>query len=67
MDDDWVQRLKKLDIVIATGEYDTLVKDNREFLGLLQSKGIAAHGEFWPGVFGHDWPYWREHLPRFVP
>ena len=21
---------------------------------------------FWPGVFGHDWPWWRENLRRFV-
>jgi esterase/lipase superfamily enzyme len=67
MDDYWVSRLKEVEIVIATGEHDTLVENNRGFLGILAAKGIAAHGEIWPGVFGHDWPYWREHLPRFVP
>ncbi len=67
LDDGWVQRLRGTEFVIATGETDSLVDKNREFLGLLAKKGIPAHGEIWPGVFGHDWPYWREHLPRFVP
>lgn len=60
-------RLRNVQFVIATGEHDTLVNVNREFISILQGKGLNVHGEIWPGVFGHDWPYWREHLPRFLP
>lgn len=67
MDENNVNKLKQMEFVIATGEQDTLVQYNREFIGILSAKGIPVHGEIWPGVFGHDWPYWREHLPRFVP
>jgi esterase/lipase superfamily enzyme len=33
---------------------------------MLWAKGIPNHLEIWPGQFGHDWPWWREHLRRFV-
>lgn len=66
MDGEWVGKLSRIEWVIATGEHDTLVQKNREFSQLLWSKGIPNHSEFWPGVFGHDWPWWRENLRRFV-
>ena len=39
---------------------------SREFSEMLWSKGVPNHLEIWPGVFGHDWPWWRENLRRFV-
>jgi esterase/lipase superfamily enzyme len=53
--------------VIATGETDSLVNETRGFTHVLRSKGIPVHCEVWPGVFGHDWPFWKEHLRRFLP
>lgn len=67
MDDDWVGRLSQVGWVIATGEQDTLVDQTKNFSHVLRQKGIPVHEEVWPGVFGHDWPFWKEHLPRFVP
>lgn len=66
MDADFAGRLSRVNWIIATGEYDSLVQENRDFSGLLWSKGIPNHLEIWQGVFGHDWPWWREHLRRFV-
>ncbi len=66
-DDEWVGKLADLGIVLATGEHDTIVANTREFAALLESKGIKVHHEIWPGVFGHDWPFWIDHLRRFVP
>ena len=66
MDAEWVGKLSRVNWIIATGEHDTLVQQNRDFSALLWSKGIPNHLEIWPGVFGHDWPWWREHLRRFV-
>lgn len=66
MDGNLAARLARTSWVIATGEHDSLVQKNREFSSLLWSKGIPNHSEFWGGVFGHDWPWWREHLRRFV-
>lgn len=67
MDDRWIHRLSQVGWIIATGEHDSLVQANRDFAALLESKGIPHHAEFWQGVFGHDWPWWKENLRRFVP
>lgn len=67
MGPDWVARLSTVEWIIATGENDSLVEDNRGFISLLRHKNIPVHGEIWPGVFGHDWPFWKEHLRRFLP
>ena len=66
MNGEFVAKLSRVGWVIATGEYDTLVQQNRDFSNLLWAKGIPNHSEFWGGAFGHDWPWWREHLRRFV-
>ena len=66
-DEETARRLSNVGWVIATGEEDSLVSNNKHFAWLLSSKGIPVHAEFWEGQFGHDWPWWREHLRRFVP
>jgi esterase/lipase superfamily enzyme len=63
---DWCRRLDAVRWVICTGEYDHLVEENRYFARLLSAKGIGNHSEFWWGVFGHDWPWWKSNLRRFV-
>jgi esterase/lipase superfamily enzyme len=67
LDAEWCRRLSAVRFVVATGEHDSLVEANRSFIELLSRKGIPVHGEIWPGVFGHDWPFWKEHLRRFLP
>jgi esterase/lipase superfamily enzyme len=67
MDDGMSGRFTGTSFVVATGEHDSLVNENRDFASLLARKGIPVHCEIWPGVFGHDWPWWIQHLPRFLP
>ena len=67
MDAAWTERLARVQWIIATGEHDTLAPQNREFALLLGAKAIPHHAELWPGVFGHDWPWWKENLRRFLP
>jgi len=67
MDDEWSGKLGTVEWVIATGETDHLAPETRNFSDILRAKRIGVHSEIWPGVFGHDWPYWKQHLPRFVP
>ncbi len=66
MDAEWAAKLSRVEWVIATGEHDSLVDESRRLISIFSDKGVPAIGEIWPGVFGHDWPFWREHLPRFV-
>ena len=65
MSDEWVDRLRQVHWVIATGEHDSLVQPNREFSALLWNRNVPNHCEIWPGVFGHDWPWWNEAVRRF--
>ena len=66
MDAGWVDRLRHVEWIIATGEYDALAGDNRNFDRVLSDKGIAHHTEIWPGVNGHDWPFWNEAVVRLL-
>jgi esterase/lipase superfamily enzyme len=66
MNEEWVGKLRTVEWFLATGETDSLVQETRNFSDILRRKGIPVHSEIWPGVFGHDWPYWKEHLRRFV-
>jgi esterase/lipase superfamily enzyme len=66
MDAQWTERLRGVDWVIATGEFDSLVQANRDFSALLWAKGVPNHAEIWPGVFGHDWPFWNGCVERLV-
>jgi esterase/lipase superfamily enzyme len=66
MDAAWTERLAKVAWVIATGEYDSLVTENRHFAAILESKGVARQAEIWPGVFGHDWPFWNGNVSRLL-
>jgi esterase/lipase superfamily enzyme len=67
MNGDWTRRLSGVEFIVATGEFDHLAPGNREFQAMLASKAIHAVSEIWPGVFGHDWPFWKQHLQRFLP
>ncbi len=66
MDDGWKEKLRQVEWVVATGEQDSLVRENRDFADLLARQGQRVHAEFWPGVFGHDWPFWKDAVRRFL-
>jgi esterase/lipase superfamily enzyme len=66
MDPEWTARLAAIDWVIATGEYDSLADENRNFSRILREKGIPNHCEIWPGVFGHDWSFWNDAVVRLL-
>jgi esterase/lipase superfamily enzyme len=66
MDPDWTRRLGTVEWVVATGDQDSLVEETRRFGKILKQKGVPAIVEIWPDCFGHDWPFWKNHLPRFI-
>ncbi len=66
MDEGWCGRLRNVEWVVATGENDSLIAENRGLAEILSRKGIGCHAEFWPGVFGHDWPFWNEAVKRLI-
>jgi esterase/lipase superfamily enzyme len=66
MDPGWCARLSRVKWIVATGEHDSLVEETRRMAWIFRSKDIPVHEEIWANVFGHDWPFWQEHLPRLV-
>ena len=57
--------LRRLYIVMATGRDDRFIQHNRDFSGLLWSKGIGNALREWDG-WAHDWPYWEKMLHLYI-
>jgi esterase/lipase superfamily enzyme len=66
MDERALQDLRHIEWVVATGEQDSLARENREFAGILGAKSLNVHHELWPGVSGHDWPFWNRYIRNFI-
>lgn len=66
LNDPWfLDRIKKMGIILGTGEWDICLEENKKMSGLLQSKGIPH----WLDVrqsTGHDWPWWKEMFPYYL-
>lgn len=65
--DELARELDRIDWIIATGEYDHIRQFSHDFSQILWNRGISNHLEIWRWCFGHDWPWWREHVRRFLP
>ena len=66
LDESASARLRRVEWVLATGEYDALVEDHRRFDRVLTAKGIPHVAELWPGINGHDWPFWNDAVARLL-
>jgi esterase/lipase superfamily enzyme len=57
--------LRRLDLILASGEHDPL-RDHAERLSAsLWEKGIGNALRLWRG-HAHDWPWWQRMLPHYV-
>ncbi len=65
--DEQVAKLNNIDWIIATGEHDHIRQWSHDFSDILGRRGIRNYLEIWKWAFGHDWPWWRDNLRRFVP
>lgn len=64
--DPWhLDRLRRLDIILAVGEHDPNVGHNRWFSNLLWQKNIWHAFREWEG-WAHDWPWWRRMLQLYL-
>lgn len=60
-----LEALRRMDIVLATGETDAFVENNRYLSGILWEKGVGNALRIWDG-WAHDWPWWREMIVRYA-
>jgi esterase/lipase superfamily enzyme len=67
MDSDWVGKLSTMDIVITTGETDSILSGSTDMIRILREKGIRHRGDIWNAPYGHDWPWWRVQIRSYLP
>lgn len=58
-------RIREMKIVLATGEHDICLGDNRHFSELLWSKGIWHTLDVWGNGSYHDWPCWQQMARKY--
>ena len=64
--DGWrLDHLRRQDVILAVGNGDQLVHQNRELSGKLWNKGVGNALREWDG-FAHDWPVWHHMINRYI-
>jgi esterase/lipase superfamily enzyme len=64
-DDANLQAIRNMEIIIAIGETDHFISDNREFDQLLWDKGIAHQFYVWEG-YAHKPKYWQQMVKLYL-
>ena len=57
--------IRRMRIVLAAGETDMCLPDNKRLSGILQRKNIAHNLDIWGNGAGHDWPWWEQMAVKF--
>lgn len=64
--DPWyLDRYRHMRIVLATGESDICLAENRRLSGILNAKSIPHWLDIWGDGAGHDWPWWERMAQKF--
>ena len=67
LNDPWyLERFGRMRIVLATGETDICLGENRKLDGILASKGVPHWLDVWGDGTGHDWPWWQAMARKFL-
>jgi esterase/lipase superfamily enzyme len=56
---------RRMDIILAVGESDSLAASNLDFSRTLWDRGIGNALRVWDG-WAHDWPYWERMLQLYI-
>ena len=64
-DHNQLEALRRMDIVIAVGEHDPHIENNRALSGALWGKNVWHAFREWNG-WSHDWPYWQQMLRQYI-
>ncbi len=60
-----LEHYSKMRTVLATGETDACLGENRKLSSILHSRGIPHWLDVWGNGTGHDWPWWQEMARKF--
>lgn len=62
----YLDRYRRMRTVLATGERDICLGENRRLSGILGAKDIPHWLDVWGDGTGHDWPWWQEMARKFL-
>ncbi len=60
-----LEALRHIDAIIAIGQEDSALENNRQLSNVLWSRDIWHAFRVWDG-FAHDWPIWQQMLPLYI-
>jgi esterase/lipase superfamily enzyme len=60
-----IRQWQQQDIIIAIGETDPAVNDNRAMSAALWEKGVGNALRIWDG-WAHDWPWWERMIRLYL-
>jgi len=64
--DDWyLDRYRRQRLVLATGETDICLEENRRLSSIMTAKSIPHWLDVWGDGTGHDWPWWQQMAVKF--
>ncbi|MDX1556986.1 MAG: alpha/beta hydrolase-fold protein [Xanthomonadales bacterium] len=58
--------LRRNHLILTTAEHDPCKDPNFHMSWMLDQKGIGHTVDFLHGVFGHDWPWWRDLIVKHI-
>lgn len=61
-----LEAIRRNRIVLTTAEHDPCRPANEQLSGILHAKGIGHTLDSRAGVFGHDWPWWRDLIQQHI-
>lgn len=66
LNDSWyLDRYRRMRIVLATGENDICLAENRRLSDIMKAKSIPHWLDVWGNGTGHDWPWWERMAQKF--
>ena len=60
-----LEALRRMNIILAVGQTDPNLQDNKHLSDVLWSKGIWHAFRLWDG-WAHDWPWWRQMIRLYI-
>jgi esterase/lipase superfamily enzyme len=61
----YLEPLRRMQIILASGEHDIALTSTRLVSETLTAKGVPNELAIWWGR-NHDWPLWREAIPHYL-
>jgi esterase/lipase superfamily enzyme len=66
-DHNTLERIRRMAVVLATGELDICLNDNIRLSHVMSAKALPHWLDIWGNSTGHDWPWWQQMARKYFP